>query len=124
MIKELNSKELGIKGEEIAVNLLKAKGYNIIERNWQFRGKEIDIIAVIENCLIIAEVKTRSYSGIIMPQDAVTKQKQRFLISATNEYIKFKNIDMDVRFDVIAIIINKYCTKVEHIEDAFYPLVR
>ena len=36
--------ELGKKGEEIAVNFLKEKGYIILQQNWRFCNDEIDII--------------------------------------------------------------------------------
>ena len=51
--------ELGKKGEEIAAQYLSEKGYEILERNWRNRHKEIDIIAKDGNELVIVEVKTR-----------------------------------------------------------------
>ena len=37
--------ELGKQGEEIAAQYLIEKGYEIVERNWRNKHKEIDIIA-------------------------------------------------------------------------------
>lgn len=52
--------ETGKIGEEIAVAYLKQNGYQIIERNFECRQGEIDIIAKDKNDLVFVEVKTRS----------------------------------------------------------------
>ena len=38
---------------------------------------------------------------------------------AMNEYVIQNDLDVEVRFDIIAIITNKKETKIEHIKDAF-----
>jgi len=111
----------GKKGEEIACNYLKKKGYKILATNWHFKHKEIDIIAMLDNTLIIIEVKTRSNEYFERPQDAVNKQKQRFLIQATNAYIIENEFEGEVRFDIVSVIITSNSQKIGHIEDAFYP---
>ena len=132
--------ELGSKGEELAVKYLKKKGYVILNTNWRYKHKEIDIIARLPNpdkmlgdgqaknddTLVIVEVKSRSSESIEFesPYDAVTKKKQRFIIEATNAYMQKKDIVLDVRFDIISIISIGKTYKIEHIEDAFYPIVR
>ena len=52
--------ELGKLGEELAVDFLIEKGYDILETNWTFQKAEVDIIALKENILAVVEVKTRS----------------------------------------------------------------
>ncbi|MFK5855282.1 MAG: YraN family protein [Bacteroidota bacterium] len=113
--------ELGKKGEEIAKNMLIKLGYTIIETNWRFDKDEIDIIAKDGNDLVIVEVKTRSSEFYGYPEDAVDTNKEQFLIRATESYIFENNIDVDTRFDIIAIIHNNTGTKIHHIIDAFYP---
>jgi len=113
--------ELGKEGEQIAVDLLLQKGYSILDRNWRFQKAEIDIIAQKEpDILVIVEVKTRSNSSIGKPEEFVTKSKIKLLVKAANEYIISKNLDVEARFDIIAIIKNAKYQKVEHLEDAFY----
>jgi len=51
--------EFGKQGEELAAQFLMEKGYEILERNWRNRHKEIDIIAKDGEELVIVEVKTR-----------------------------------------------------------------
>lgn len=114
--------ELGKLGEELAVNYLIDKGYQILERNWHSRHKEIDIIALDDTNLVVVEVKTRKSDDYGEPDIAVGKDKQRMLIWAADAYVRFKNLDVDVRFDIISIVISDDEPEIEHIEDAFIPL--
>ena len=95
--------ELGKLGEELAVEHLQKEGYEILDTNWTFQKAEIDIIAQKENTLAIVEVKTRSSLEFGLPQDFVKPKKIQLLVKAVNEYVVFKNLDVDVRFDIIAI---------------------
>lgn len=113
--------ELGKEGEQIAVDLLLQKGYKIIDRNWRFQKAEIDIIAQKESdTLVIVEVKTRSNNFIGSPEEFVTPKKIKLLVKAANEFVISRNYDVEVRFDIIAIVKNAKYQKVEHLEDAFY----
>ena len=113
--------DFGKLGEELAVNYLTGKGYEILERNWRNRHKEIDIIAKDGKDLVIVEVKTRQTNEYGDPDTAVTKQKQRCLISAANTYIFRNNLNLETRFDIISIIFRDGEPVIEHIEDAFLP---
>ena len=113
--------DLGNIGEEIAAKYLIDKGYEILERNWRNRHKEIDIIAKDGNELVIVEVKTRKSNDYGDPDMAVTKRKQSLLIAASNAYIFRNKLDFDTRFDIISIILNSENPNIEHIEDAFLP---
>lgn len=118
----MNHIELGILGENLAVNHLQAKGYKVLERNFRWKKLEIDIICRKEQQLVIVEVKTRNTAIYGEPHESVTRKKQRQIIKATNEYIQMHDIDLEVRLDVISIVTNQYRTDLEHIESAFYPL--
>lgn len=113
--------ELGKKGEELASQYLQKKSYKILERNWRYEKDEIDIIATDGLFLVIVEVKTRSTDFYGQPEEAVTRQKERFIIRATEEYIIQKDINLEVRYDIISIIIKNGKEAINHIEDAFYP---
>ncbi|MCK5822940.1 MAG: YraN family protein [Bacteroidales bacterium] len=116
--------DFGKKGEEIAQTFLKQKGYSILATNWHHRHKEVDIIAEKDNSLIIVEVKSRSNTIHELPQDAVTKKKQRFLIEAANAYVEKNDVDLEVQFDIITVVKHNDKYKVRHIKDAFYPIVK
>lgn len=113
--------DTGTKGEELAATFLQNKGYSILEKNWRFKNLEADIIATIANTLVIAEVKTRKSNYFGEPETFVNKQKQKNLIKAAQEYIQRNQLDMEVRFDIISIILGDSQMKINHIEDAFYP---
>ena len=112
--------ELGKLGEELAVDYLKKNGYKILTTNWTFQKAEIDIIAQIENTLAIIEVKTRSSIEFGLPQDAVKPKKIQLLVKAVNAYVIEKDLDIDVRFDIIAIYKEGKSFAIEHLIDAFY----
>ncbi len=117
----MNHIELGQEGEDIATNLLVGKGYQILTRNYRFKKNEIDIVCEFDNQLIIVEVKTRQTAIIGEPYKAVTRSKQKQIIKVANKYIEETNCQMEVRLDVISIVLNQYGTKIEHIEGAFHP---
>ena len=112
--------DLGKLGEELAVDFLQQNGYDILETNWTFQKAEIDIIAQKENTLAIVEVKTRSSLEFGLPQDFVKPKKIQLLVKAVNEYVLRNDIDLNVRFDIIAINKENNEYKIEHLMDAFY----
>ncbi len=116
--------QLGIQGEQFAVEYLTSNGVKILETNWKAGNNEIDIIASENNILLIIEVKTRSSDYFIAPYASVNKTKQNILIRAANLYILKNNWKGETRFDIISIVIeNNSPPKIEHIKDAFYPRI-
>ena len=115
--------ETGTKGEELAAGMLKDKGYEILEKNWRYNNLEADIIAKKKDLIIIAEVKTRSTSFFGEPEEFVNKTKKQNLIKTANAYLEQNQLELEVRFDIISVLISGEKTIVHHIEDAFYPTV-
>ena len=112
--------DLGKLGEELAVDFLQQNGYEILETNWVFQKAEIDIIAQKENILAVVEVKTRSSIEFGLPQDFVKPKKIQLLVKAVNQYVIANDLDVEVRFDIIAIHKDAKDFSIEHIEEAFY----
>ncbi len=112
--------ELGKKGEELAINFLIKKGYTILDKNYRYLKAEVDIIAQKEDILAVVEVKTRSSRDFGLPQDFVNQKKIKLLVMATDHYVISKDLDVNVRFDIIAIVHENNKFEIEHIEDAFY----
>jgi putative endonuclease len=113
--------DLGEKGEDIAVQYIAVKGYQVLERNWRFGKDEVDIIATHDDTLVVVEVKTRNSAFFGSPAQFVSKAKQRHLIRAAHAYIEKQQLDLEVRFDIIGILIDARGEQIEHIEHAFLP---
>ncbi len=111
--------DLGKKGEQLAVGFLLEKGYTIKDTNWRYQKAEVDIIAQKGGILAVVEVKTRSTVNFGNPQDFVNPKKIKLLVSAMDEYVTSKELDVEVRFDIIAIVKENDAYTIEHIEDAF-----
>ncbi len=118
------SHNLGRKGEELAVEHLKKAGYRILHRNWKAGKIEIDIIAETRDFIVFVEVKTRSDDYQEHPVTAINREKQRSMIFAADNYIRWNNIDKESRFDVIIVIKKGEEFQIDHIEEAFYPTLR
>jgi putative endonuclease len=113
--------ELGKKGELIARKYLEKKGFEILESNWRHGKDEVDLIASDSSELVMVEVKTRSTRFFGDPSEAVGGAKENFMIRAAESYLELHNLDIDTRFDIVSIVIDKRGTHIEHIRDAFYP---
>ena len=111
--------ELGKKGEELAVNYLQKEGYLIAARNWRFKKAEVDIIAEKNGVLAVVEVKTRSSNYFGDPQDFIKSKKIKLLVEAVDEYVNSKELDVEVRFDIIAITKQGENFEIVHLKDAF-----
>lgn len=112
--------ELGKKGEQLAVDHLLKNGYEIVERNYRFEKAEVDIIARSNDTLAIIEVKTRSSADFGNPQDFVKPKQIKNLVKAVDAYVNDNALDVEVRFDIVAIVKQGKGFDIEHLEDAFY----
>lgn len=115
--------DLGREGENRAMEYLVKKGYRILERNYRFDRAEVDLICQHKEVLVSVEVKTRQSSYLAGPEETVTLAKQKSIIKATNQYIQENEIDLDCRFDIVSILLNQNEFQLEHLEDAFYPVL-
>jgi putative endonuclease len=116
----MDKKELGKKGEELALRFLKKNGYRIIGRNYVCKMGEMDIIAREKDTLAFVEVKTRTSTDFGPPQLAVNSSKQRQLSKVALNFLKEKQLeDVKARFDVVAILLGSKGEEIELIKDAF-----
>jgi len=107
-------------GEQKAVNFLEASGYKIKARNYRYLNAEVDIIAEREGFLVIVEVKSRNKGFLEDISDAITPKKIKLLTMAADHFVEEKDLDLEVRFDVITVVKNSKNFDVEHFENAFY----
>lgn len=84
----LYKKQVGSKGEDLAVRYLEKLGYKILKRNYRIRGGEIDIIALDAETLLFIEVKTRYSHDFGLPIESITPFKIKALLRSAKFYIQ------------------------------------
>ena len=95
-------------GESTALKHLKKDGYAILHRNYRNLYGEIDIIARKGRYLIFTEVKTRTDLKYGSPLESIDQSKVSRIRRAADFYMtNSKDPGLDIRFDVIAVFINK-----------------
>jgi putative endonuclease len=111
---------LGKFGEESAIDLLKNNGYRILARNYKTKLGEIDIIARDKDTVCFIEVKTRHSDRFGLPQEAISRSKQRHIAKVALMFLKENNLlDKRARFDVISIMHSEDTSKLDLIKNAF-----
>ena len=117
-------KETGDLGEAIACRYLQDKGFQIIERNFRLRIGELDIIAKDGNCLVFCEVRTLRDPRGFAPEHSITIKKRKQLSRIANGFLSIRKMAPKFcRFDVVAIILTDNNTKINHIPNAFEPIL-
>ncbi len=115
------NKITGDKGEELATELLRSKGYKILERNYRFGKAEIDIIARIGDELVFVEVKTHRSFSDVLPDDLLTPKQIGMIINAADQYVRSRDLEVESRFDLVFVDPGTSPPEVNHVECAFYP---
>ncbi len=118
---EDTKRDLGGRGEDVAVRYLKKKGYKVIERNYRCLWGEVDLVARDKGTLVFIEIKARTSSGFGLPQEAVDIFKQRKLIQVAKAYMAEHHLTeaISTRFDVVAVQLIPSGPEIELIKDAF-----
>jgi putative endonuclease len=110
---------LGAKGENIASDYLRKKGYLIVHRNYKTPFGEMDIIAKDGGTIVFVEVKTRTSDSFGAPEEAVHAKKREKIRKIALHYLSRAKVEAPSRFDVISIMLNDGRKEIEHIVDAF-----
>ena len=109
--------EIGAEEETKVLNFLVQKGWKLLDRNYQCRSGEIDLIMTDKsNSVVFVEVKYRSSSDYGSAQSFVHRKKQEKIIKTALHYIKERKYqNVELRFDVTAVTPGH----IEHIPNAF-----
>jgi len=113
------NKEIGNKGESIAVEYLIKNGFRILNTNYRHGRFEIDIIGSKDDILVFFEVKTRKNDIFGLPEEAVDDKKISRILDCANDYILEKQWLKRIRFDIISITLAPHI-HINHIQDAFF----
>lgn len=103
-------------GEHIAEEYLKARGAEILEKNFKAAGAEIDLIARMDGRIVFVEVKARFGRRYGTPGEAINAGKKAKIRRAATVYLKTHGgLQQAVRFD--AMLISE--EGIKHIPGAF-----
>ncbi len=108
--------KLGRIGEDTAAEILRCKGFQILQMNYRCSMGEVDIIAAKGSQINFIEVKTRQSRDYGRPCESVGKAKQKHIKDAAVCYLKEMErkgyVPARISFDVFEIT-------AEHIKGAF-----
>lgn len=112
----------GDRGESLACEYLKTKGFDIIDRNFRLKGGEIDIIAIDPSThstgsgqarsgpngiLVFIEVKTRTSYQFGTGFEAITPWKLKALIKSAHFYkVTHRGLPDAMRIDAISVVLD------------------
>ena len=122
MQNESEKSALARKGEELASLHLSEKGFLVLERNVRIGHGELDIVAKDGDMFVFVEVKTRESAFLTDPVHLVPVSKQKQMIRLADRYLKIRDIFAPARFDIVIVVHNRQYTRIEHTQDAFYPM--
>lgn len=110
----------GKEAEQRALRYFRSKGFTVLAQNYHYRKAEVDLIVQKENVLVAVEVKALSSIFYGDPETFVSPKQIKRLVMALDAFVMEHNLDVEVRFDIIAFTVVKKEWKMKHIEDAFY----
>ena len=113
----LNKRSLGTEKEELAIKYLEEQGAAVLEKNFYFHGGELDLVVKDGEYICFIEVKYRKNKAFGLPEEAVTKAKQKKIIQGAKVFLYQKHYSSETpcRFDVISI----YQEEITWLKDAF-----
>lgn len=95
---------IGRKGEREAEQLLKAKGYRVMVRNWRAGKDEIDLVCCDGEVLVFVETRTRATGALVGGFDSIDKRKREALKRVCRAYVaKLKLQPSNYRLDVVEV---------------------
>jgi len=113
--------QTGRSGEQIATDLYRELGFEIVARNWRRPEGEIDLVARSGDLLVVVEVRSRHGDELGHPLETVTPRKQAQIIRSTRYYLAAETPRFrELRFDVVGIVFRPDAPPdVTRVEDAF-----
>ena len=96
---------LGARAEQIALDYLQGCGLTILETNYRRRLGEIDLVALDQGVLVIAEGRTRTSAAFGAAAASIGPVKPRHIIHAAAQPLQQRRdyAALPVRFDVLIV---------------------
>jgi putative endonuclease len=112
--------EFGRHCEDLAVAHLLRGGWQIVERNYRFGHREIDVIARRGSLVIFVEVKGRRGHAWGHPLEAINARKRLEIQRVAAQWVaRFGQSGQTYRFDAIAVTGSGEQATLAHTEDAW-----
>ena len=100
----MKRRETGITGEKLAADLIKKRGYKIIETNYRCPPGEIDIVARHKDCLVFIEVRSKTSRRFGTPEESITAVKREHLRATAMHYLQtHEDLPEQWRIDMVAV---------------------
>ncbi len=111
--------QTGKRGEEIAKEYLRKKGYKIREQNYRTRYAEIDLVTERKNTLVFVEVRTKIGERFGSPEDTINKKKLWKLQKNAEAYIARIGWQKACRVDAVCIVLTpeSILERIDHYEN-------
>lgn len=111
----------GKRWERVAESFLNDRGLKTLQRNFQVRFGEIDLVMLDGNTLVFTEVRYRRNDRHGSGADSVTRAKQERLIRAARQFLQYHDPHRirPCRFDVVSIGGSETRAVLDWIRDAF-----
>ena len=108
-------------GERAAKKFLQQQGLKFLAANFRSERGEIDLIFRDHDCLVFAEVKTRSSEDWTRPAAAVDARKRRLLSQTALDYLRLlKNPPVKFRFDIVEVLLTDgQVREIRHLPNTF-----
>jgi putative endonuclease len=112
-------------GERAAQAHLQALGLKFLTANFRSKRGEIDLVFRDSDCLVFAEVKSRSSESWTRPAAAVDARKRRLLSQTALDYLRLlKSPEVKIRFDIVEVLLlDGKVREVRHLPNSF-PLAK
>ena len=111
----------GKQAEDIALNHLQQKSFRLLQRNFNCKGGELDLVMMDRDELVFVEVRFRQNDHYGDGIESINSQKQRKLRVAAETWLQRNHhvVFRACRFDVVSVKGNPPDFQIEWIDDAF-----
>ena len=104
----MKRRDSGMRVEKLTRDILKKRGYRILETNYRCPEGEIDIVAKHQGFLVFIEARTKTSLEFGIPEESITITKQARLRTTAARYRQaHDDLPQSWRIDVVAIEINQ-----------------
>ncbi len=97
-----NSRSRGQHAEQACCDYLKQQGLKLLDKNYQGRRGELDLVMKDNNTVVFIEVRFRKSNTFGSALESVTASKQEKLRMTAEQYLQQETRLTDGRFDVVA----------------------